>query len=169
MDVFKIFGINWKILLGQIINFLIILYLLKRFVYKPFLAVLEKRTKIIEDGVKKETEAQEKINQIEMERERVLKEAQEKAALMLRKTEAVCQQKKEEVLEKAEEEKQKILKEARQLGQTQIEEMKKDFYQKNLELILIGIERVLKEKIDLNKDKEIIKNFINGEKNSKIS
>ena len=36
-------GIDWKILLGQIINFLVVLFVLKKFAYKPFLSVLNKR------------------------------------------------------------------------------------------------------------------------------
>ena len=87
MGIFEAFGINWKILLGQIINFLILLYLLKRFAFKPFLRTLRERREIIKAGVEKETQAEERLKMIEREREKTLKETQERAELILKENE----------------------------------------------------------------------------------
>jgi F-type H+-transporting ATPase subunit b len=44
------FGWNWKLFLSQVISFCIVAFLLKRFAYKPILAVLEERRRKIEEG-----------------------------------------------------------------------------------------------------------------------
>jgi F-type H+-transporting ATPase subunit b len=44
------FGWNWKLFLSQVISFCIIAFLLRRFAYKPILAVLEERRRKIEEG-----------------------------------------------------------------------------------------------------------------------
>src|SRR5438874_11459011 len=44
------FGWNWKLFLSQVISFAIVAFLLRRFAYKPILAVLEDRRRKIEEG-----------------------------------------------------------------------------------------------------------------------
>src|SRR6266704_759913 len=45
-----IFGWNWKLFLSQVISFCIVAFLLRRFAYKPILAVLEDRRRKVEEG-----------------------------------------------------------------------------------------------------------------------
>jgi F-type H+-transporting ATPase subunit b len=171
MEILEAFGINGKILLGQIINFLILFYLLKRFAFKPFLKTLKERREIIRAGIEKEKEAKEQLRMIEAERERILREAQERAVVILKESERRGREREEEILARAEKEKEQVLAEAKKLGEMEIEKMKKDFYQKNLELTLALTEKILREKIDLKKDRELIKFFLThkNEKNSNIN
>ena len=46
------FGVQPILLLAQIVNFLILLILLKKFLYKPILQVLEKRKETIDEATK---------------------------------------------------------------------------------------------------------------------
>jgi len=160
MGLFESFGVNWKILFGQIINFLILFYLLKRFAFKPFLNVLKERREVIQSGVEKETRAREKLEMVEKEREKILKETQKKAELILKEKEKEGIGREERILKEAEKEKERILAEGKRLAQIELKRMKKGFYQKNLALVFALTEKILKEKIDLEKDKEIIKKFL---------
>lgn len=49
-DTAETFGWNWKLFLAQVISFCIVAFLLRRFAYKPILAVLEDRRRKIEEG-----------------------------------------------------------------------------------------------------------------------
>lgn len=167
MEIFESLGVNWKILLGQIINFLLILYLVKRFALKPFLRILKERKEKIEEGVEKANEAERRIKMLEEERGKILGESQEKAGLILRKGEERGREKEEEILMAAEKEKQRVLADAKKLGQIQIERMKENYYKQNLDLVLSLTEKILKKKIDLKKDEEIIKDFLLNLKNDK--
>ena len=44
------FGWNWKLFLSQVVSFCIVALLLRRFAYRPILAVLEERRRKIEEG-----------------------------------------------------------------------------------------------------------------------
>src|ERR1041384_7823899 len=70
-DTAQTFGWNWQLFLSQVISFVIVAFLLKRFAYKPILAVLEERRRKIEEGqinaekIKKElAEAEKRYQQI---------------------------------------------------------------------------------------------------------
>ena len=104
MEILNNFGIQPTLLFAQIINFVIILYLLKRFFYKPILKVLDDRRKKIEESLRNadliseklqktdenskkniadsQIQAQNLINDAKREAERI----GEKAALDARKT-----------------------------------------------------------------------------------
>src|SRR5436305_13220331 len=49
-DTADTFGWNWELFLSQVISFAIVAFLLRRFAYKPILAVLEDRRRKIEEG-----------------------------------------------------------------------------------------------------------------------
>ncbi|MBD3251963.1 F0F1 ATP synthase subunit B [Candidatus Uhrbacteria bacterium] len=55
------FGIDWKLLLAQLINFAIIIFVLTKWVYKPLIKVMEERKQKIEQGVKHAEEADRKL------------------------------------------------------------------------------------------------------------
>src|SRR3989344_2654121 len=67
MDILKSFGIQPTLLLAQIVNFLIILFLLSKFFYKPIIRMLEDRKKRIDQSLTKTdliTEAKNRAEQI---------------------------------------------------------------------------------------------------------
>lgn len=86
-EIVKTFGIDPVLIAAHIVNFLIIFYILKRYLYKPVLNILKKRQDAIEEGIKQAEEAR----------------------LLLEKT----AEKEKEILRKAREEAQKFLEEAK--------------------------------------------------------
>ena len=153
-------GIDWKILLGQILNFVILLYLLKKFAYKPFLNTLRKREEKIKKGIQGAEEVEKRVRKIEEERREILKEAQEKASLLVKENEKRGKKKYEEIIANALAEKEKILKEAEARGERKIEAMKKAYEKNILDLSLKLAEKILREKIDVQKDKKIINDLL---------
>ena len=61
MEIIRNFGIQPVLLLAQIVNFLIILYLLQKFFYKPIVKLLEQRKKRIEESLKNADLIEEKL------------------------------------------------------------------------------------------------------------
>jgi F-type H+-transporting ATPase subunit b len=85
------FGWNWKLFLAQVISFCIVAFLLRRFAYKPILAVLEERRRKIEEGqlnaekIRKElAEAEKRYQEIvakgNADAQKMIDEARESAA-----------------------------------------------------------------------------------------
>jgi len=83
MELLTKLGIDWKLLVAQIVNFTILLFVLYKFVYGPILAMLEKRTKTIEKGLQDAKASEEKLISIErLSQERMSATAKEVGALL---------------------------------------------------------------------------------------
>jgi ATP synthase B/B'' CF(0). len=98
-------GIDPKILIGDIATFVVLAVILKKYAYKPFLAVLEARRKKIEEGVAKSEEAEKSLAKIRGLSEEVKAAGEKKAKEMILAAEAKAQEKAKAILAAAEEEK----------------------------------------------------------------
>ena len=73
------FGVEWKFLAAQIINFCIVAFLLYKFAFKPVLATIEERQEKISDGLQYAEEMKSKLAESKIKQIEVLKEAQQEA------------------------------------------------------------------------------------------
>lgn len=114
MEILHNFGFDPKLFAAQIVNFLIILFVMRRFFYKPILEMLHKRQKSIEEGVTKAEAAQKLFEKTTEKEKAVLKKAQDEAKKII----AIVKEQRDEMLKTAELDAKKqaetILKEARE-------------------------------------------------------
>lgn len=114
MDILKTFGLNWQLLLAQIINFLIILYVLKRYLYPPLFKVFKKREELVKESIQKAEEnekllekarIQEKevIKKAKVTADELIKESREQATDIVKKAEGDAKQKADKMLRDAKE------------------------------------------------------------------
>lgn len=73
------FAINSKLLIAQIVNFGLLLFLLAKFAYKPVVAMLEERKKTIAEGLDKAEKADKLLSNVEIESKKKNEEAYLKA------------------------------------------------------------------------------------------
>lgn len=83
MEILHNFGFDPKLFAAQIVNFLLILFVMRRFFYKPLLDMLKKRQNLIQDGVTKAKEAQLLFEKTAEKEKIILKKAQEEARKMI--------------------------------------------------------------------------------------
>jgi len=89
-------GIDWRLLLSQAVNFFLLLFILRLFVYKPLVNVLKERRQKIEEGLAKAEEAEERLHEVDEIGRQKIKAAEGEAAeikgaearIKLRKAEA---------------------------------------------------------------------------------
>jgi F-type H+-transporting ATPase subunit b len=77
MEILNAFGIEWKLLVIQAINFGIALFVLYRYAYGPIMSILEKREKELKEGVEASKAAKEKEAAIDRERDGIIRSARE--------------------------------------------------------------------------------------------
>ena len=78
MDILNQFGVQPILLAAQVVNFLILLFILKKFMYKPLLKVLDERKQKIADSLKNAEEIEKRLLEIgEREAQALLKSAKE--------------------------------------------------------------------------------------------
>lgn len=79
-------GVNWSVLIAQIVNFLILLVVLRWVLYRPILKLLAERRRTISEGLAA-AEAQKKaLADFAIERDKLLAQAREEAQALLTKT-----------------------------------------------------------------------------------
>ena len=112
-DFFYQFGLDWKLFLSQLVNFALVLIILRLFVYKPLLNILSSRRKKIEEGMQKAHEAETRLKEADEVFKKRIKEAEQKCVILLdtaeKKTEkceidmtANLKKREEELIKKAE-------------------------------------------------------------------
>lgn len=79
MDILKDFGVQPTLLFGQIVNFLIILFLLRKFFYGKILKILDDRKKTIEESLKNADLIELRLKETEEKSVKVLEDAQKQA------------------------------------------------------------------------------------------
>lgn len=150
------FNINLKSFLFQLLTFVIVLLILRKWVFPRLVATIDGRRRTLEEGLAKAKEAEESLAKAEARAEELLQSARRQADQAL--AEAAAQAK--EVIAKAEEaadeQAKRLLDEAEvRLGQEKLklhEELKHEL----ASIVALATERVLREKIDRRRDHRLI-------------
>ncbi|MBI2028563.1 MAG: F0F1 ATP synthase subunit B [Candidatus Levybacteria bacterium] len=79
MDIINNFGLDPFLLGTQVVNFLVILFVLKKFLYKPILELLKKRENTIKEGLAQAEAASIRLEKVIEDEKRILRGAQEQA------------------------------------------------------------------------------------------
>jgi F-type H+-transporting ATPase subunit b len=155
-------GINWKILLGDIINFAILFFLLKKFVFKSFSETLKKRKEKIEAGLKKSEEAEAALVKIRLQDKEIREAGEKNARELIKEAEINADKKRQAILALAEEEKQKIILKAKETAEKEISDKREQQKRETIEMSFLLSEKLLKEKFDRGKDKKLMEEIISG-------
>lgn len=99
-------------LIAQIINFLLLVFLLAKFAYRPLMQVLEERQKKIADNIDSAERERQDARQLKMEYQQQLAQARSQAQAIVEKAEKLAEEAKEEILKDARAESARILKNA---------------------------------------------------------
>src|SRR3989344_1328732 len=109
LDLFEKLGINWKLLLAQSVNFLLVLFLLNRFVFKKLIAFLGGRKQRIAQGVEMREKAERELQRTMEARHRELEQARKEAELLVSGAKVQAQQSGAKILAEAKNREENIL------------------------------------------------------------
>lgn len=148
--------------LFQVLNFAIIFYLLKRFVYKPVLRLLDNRATKIKEGL----EAAEKNLNLQEEMEANKKRAADKARRDAQKVVTEAKKQAEELIKEAQKkakvEARQVLEKEKQAFEAEMSKKEKDFNKSLAKLVTQATESVLRGAIDVKLQKNLIDKQIKG-------
>lgn len=113
-------GINGKLLVFQVVNFLILLFVLRKLVYKPLLKFLDARRQKIEESLKKAENIDQEYQRLaNIEKEEMAK-AERKAVSLVEEAKKSAKEQEKEILASANEKIEKIAQERK----TEISQLK---------------------------------------------
>ncbi len=113
MGFFGRIGVDWRLIAAQIVNFAVLLWFLKRFLYKPLLKGMEHSE--LEEAEKEMEVVRQGQEELKKEREQSLNEMKRRSSELVEAAEKVADRLKEEARQKAEESRRKILAQAESL------------------------------------------------------
>ena len=150
------FNIEWQLVLAQLVNFAIVLYVLYRFAYGPILNLMTERTEKIDKGIKDAEDAGKKLTEITEKEKAVLVEARKQAQEIVTKAEVVAVKNKEEIIVVAKEQSAKILADAEKKIEMEKTKMMQEVKGQIAELVVAATGKVIGEKMDAEKDADLI-------------
>jgi F-type H+-transporting ATPase subunit b len=160
MKIFTAFGLDIKILIAQLVNFSILLFLLWKFGYKPMLKMLNDRKDKIETGLENAARAEEKLKEIGEEEKKVMIEAKKEAAKILDDARAMAEESRKKNIDKTKEEIGQLINQEKENMRQEKAEILKSINREVAELVTIAVEKVMAEKMTGAKDEELIKKAI---------
>ena len=161
-------GLNLGYLLVQIFNFLILLVVLKEWVYKPILRLLEKRRQTIAQSLEDARIAAEARANAEKEAAKIIAEAQTKASQVVREATDRAESASKEVRAAAEAESAK----ARQVALAEVDvergRMFSDLRSQVAALAIAAAQSLIGEALDEKRQHSLLDEFFSGIKSGKV-
>lgn len=154
-------GIDWKLLIAQIINFLILLYLLKRFLYRPILNILDKRQKEVDEGLKAATHSKD-IEQKMLERQKeIMKDTRAEAQNIIAVARDEAEKIKAETLKKVEKETENLKTRANLQIEKDRTTMQQELKKEIVHLSVLVASKVISQRLDEEGNKKLVEKTLN--------
>ena len=98
MEVLETFGVQPILLLAQVVNFTILLLLLKKIAYKPIMKVLDERKHKIETSVRQSEEVVKKLAETESRQKEIIGRAEKESSRIIEETKSAAKKLQEETI-----------------------------------------------------------------------
>lgn len=141
-------GFSLPALVSNLINFTILLIVLRLFLYKPVLRLLDERKQRIQEGMERAEQAATQASASEHEAREAIEQAQREARELVTQAQASAAQLREQLEERARTDAEQIVARAREEVQVErdqaIEQLRREF----AELTITAAERVTRQSLD---------------------
>lgn len=150
-------GVDWRLLLAQAANFLILFFIFKKFALRPLMNILSARRQEIAKGLAYTREAEERLLTVKQERDRVVKEARADAFGIVSEAEKVAKIKKEEMVAEARKKAEEIAAETKRRFYEERAKLQQEAARNAETLVRLGVARVLGRMTPKGRDSVLIR------------
>ncbi|MDH3944293.1 MAG: F0F1 ATP synthase subunit B [Anaerolineae bacterium] len=169
MEALNNLGINLGYFLVQVTNFLIIMVVLRAWVYKPILGLLEKRRESIAKGLEDARVASEARANAEKEAEKVISDAQSKASDVVREATQRAEEATKDIKASAETDAAKAREEAVEEAQEERNRVLGDVRGQVAALAIAAAQKLVGEALTEKRQRVLIDEFFSGVKTGKVT
>lgn len=156
MEIVKNFGLDPILFGAQIINFLIVFYLLKRFLYKPILEILRKRENEIREGLKQAEKGRLLYEKTVEKEKEILIKAREEAKLMIDDAKGQAVLMAQKIEEDSKKQAERIMLSAKEQIDLESKEAEKRLSVKMTEMSFDFLSKALKEMFSEKEQKDVL-------------
>jgi F-type H+-transporting ATPase subunit b len=154
------FDINLVGLVFQVINFVLLLYLLNRFLFKPLLARMDERSEKISKGLEDAEAAARDRELARAEREAAVSEARKEAAEMLASANKIATDTRNEILSEARAEAEKLTARARDEITAEKEKAVAELRAQVADLALSAAGKLIRSEMDGPTQRRLVEEFL---------
>jgi F-type H+-transporting ATPase subunit b len=162
---FDAFGVDVPKLLFQVINFLLLLYLLNRFLFKPVLKLLDEREARIKKGLEDAEAAARERELARAEREAALDEARKEAQAMVARANKIAEDSRAEILAEAKAQADKVTARAREEITAEKDTAMAELRATVADLALQAAGRLVRSEMDTPTQRRLVEDFLKEVKN----
>ena len=144
-DIFNLFGLETKLFIAQIVNFAILLFILKKFLYKPITQMLEERRNKIKQGLDDAENAHKALLDADTQKIAILKTAKTDADKILENVKASSETLKQKSAEDAKKQASEIIETAKKQAKDEFDKATKQVGVMSVDLSKKIISKVLSE------------------------
>ena len=168
-EIFKSFGIEWKILIWQVINFGLLFAALSYFFYKPVKKLMSEREGKIADSLKNAENLEKKSKELEVEFKKKMTEQRMEIEEMHKKAKSAGDELRKELKAKAESESSRVIEEARKTANQEKAEILKSLEDEVKGLAITLASKVLERNIDEKTERKFMEEALGELKKEKIT
>jgi F-type H+-transporting ATPase subunit b len=150
-------GFDWQVALANFVNFLLIFWVLKKWVFKPVSDILEKRKQVIEEGVENAEASSTILEDAQHEAKEIIQQAQKEAHGLMTQAKEQSDETISSAKGKAEKEAGVILAEAQKQIEQEKAQAEKEVSEKMVEMVSVGVSRVLKDDLTDAQHEKLVK------------
>jgi len=150
-------GFDWKVALANLANFLIIFWLLNKFIFSKVREVLKKRKERIEESILDAEKAKTALLMADNEKEDILKQARMEAGLVAEQAFKKAKQTVELSVKNAQKEADKTVKDAEKLIEKKKIDAEKELQKKTVDMVVTGLQKVLESEMTPAIQEKVIK------------
>ncbi len=143
MELISKLGINLGMLVAQLVNFLLLLFILKKFVYGPVLEKLEQRKNMIAKSVSDSKAADETLRDIEKARSEMIEKTKSQSLAMIEAAATSAEEAKNSITESARREAQAIFDQSKLQIAREKEKMLKEAGEELGRLVVRAAEKII--------------------------
>lgn len=160
MEILQLFGVDWKLMLAQIVNFAIVAFVLWRFAIKPLMVNMEKRNQEIEQGLKDAEKSTQKLAESDREIRQSMQASQAKAMQVIMQAKKDAEQEKHATVEKTKQEVKHLIDKAKEQIANQQEEMILAAKTELAETVVETVKLIMDNKMNKDVDKKYIDSML---------
>lgn len=163
MQALETLGINGASLLWHTINFLVLLALLGRFLYKPVVRMLDERSRRIKESLEQAEEVRAQLARTNEETKHALEQARKEAQAIADQASQIGEQVKAQARRDAQMEAEKILEQARQQIEQERRQTMADLRQEMANLVVAAAGKVISRQMDDRTQRQLVEEFVRSD------
>jgi F-type H+-transporting ATPase subunit b len=156
----KLLSPNTGLMFWTLIIFIVLLFVLTRFAFKPLTAAVEAREKALEDAIEAARRDREEAAALLAEHRQLVRQAHEDAQRFIAEGRAAGEKVRAEVVEQAHREQQQMLERARHEIASERDRAIAELHREAINLAVLGAGKVIEKNLDSDTNRELVESFL---------